>query len=41
MINYVNDIVNSKTYRNTENQNIWAKTLRDEESIVVVKPKQE
>jgi hypothetical protein len=40
MINYVNDIEHARTYRNNETQNIWAKTLRREESAVLLKPKE-
>jgi hypothetical protein len=40
MINYVNDIETARSYRNTETQNIWAKTLRDETSALLLKPKE-
>jgi len=40
MINYVNDIETSRSYRNTETQNMWAKTLRDEKSTLLLKPKE-
>lgn len=40
MINYINDIEGARIYRNSETQNIWAKTLRDEESAAVPKAKE-
>ena len=38
LITIINDIEQSKTYRNNDTQNIWAKTLRDDEPTAVLKP---
>jgi hypothetical protein len=40
VINYVNEIDTARSYRNNETQNIWAKTLRDEKSALLLKPKE-